>query len=128
MRSAFLLSTEPGLFDAIYRAGPRPITDPPVEDMLQYHDERFRLLTVYGETWPALLGFPPLPAVTRWAGACEPPNTAELTTCYVECRWKDVLCHWVKYVADHLDTPLWVLDSAGVLWPAKDIDPDELAL
>ena len=129
MKSAFLLSTDKELFAHTYGILASLPGWVSALSMLQLIDDRGHVFNL----WDVPADDPDFEFDLRqpidgWWGEGIPPNPAELTACYVECRWEDMFIHWVEYIADRLGAPLWVWDSSGALWPAKGIDPHELLL
>lgn len=130
MKSAFLLSDDPSLFEslvAVFRD-----LDPEQVDAsasaAQLHDNAGRLFTVHSEVspgfdWeyregPFVLAYPDMRV----------PDFASVTACVIECRWEGLFVENTRRIAARLSQPAWVLDSDGVVWPAGDVDPNSVAL
>jgi hypothetical protein len=56
------------------------------------------------------------------------PDLSHVGACSIECRWEDWFVALVDDIAATLDRDSWVLDTNGVLWAARDIDPTRLRL
>ncbi len=129
MKSAFLLSEDPGAFDsaaaflrslgAEYFAGDGGVA--------QLKDANGRLFTLFGH----------VSAETEWEYR-DPPHSIEpgvacpdlerVKAMVAECRWDDWFVSLVGQLARELDSPLWVLDTDGRLWDADAIDVTRLVL
>jgi hypothetical protein len=46
----------------------------------------------------------------------------------VECRWNDLFCEVVKALAFRVTTPTWVVDTNGILWWGRSLDPQHIFL
>jgi len=127
MKSAFLLSPDLSLYEHIRDMMANIGVDPTADKVIQIREPDGRLFTLesdLGSYFDYELNEP----IKAWRGVGEAPDITKATGCYVECRWEDVFIKWVEYIADRLPYPLWVLDSDGILWPAHNIDPTQLAL
>jgi len=131
MRGGFLISLDDELYarasDVLKGLGGRTTSGEMGDSMVQLVEGSGRLFTLYER----------VPAGTEWevhegefvaAYDLELPNMMLVAACPFECRWPDLVSRLVGQIGRASDSPTWILDGDGVVWPAARIDPDSLTL
>jgi len=128
MKSAFLLSAHTNLFQLVADALTleHSIVSGPRDGMVQMTDERGRLFTVFD-------GVPEGFEYEYQDGPFADSDgrlydTSTLAVCIIECRWEEWFASVLGRLADRIDAELLVLDSAGTIWPASNVDPARIVL
>ncbi|GEN80502.1 hypothetical protein [Actinotalea fermentans] len=44
------------------------------------------------------------------------------------CRWEDLFVRLVRVITEISGEPAWILDENGVIWDARNVDPDRVLL
>jgi hypothetical protein len=57
-----------------------------------------------------------------------PNDWASMHAYAVECRWEDLFVEITEEIGAGLTEAVWVVDGNGVLWPARNLDPQALRL
>lgn len=126
MKSAFLLSEVPGVFEAA-AAFLRSLGAKSAADVVQLTDADGRLFTLYAHRNPETeWEFRDPPYSIETGVTC--PDLQRVTAMVAECRWDEWFVSLVEQLARELDAPLWVLDTDGRLWDADAIDVARLVL
>ncbi|ANF32559.1 hypothetical protein A0130_13555 [Leifsonia xyli] len=124
MKSAFILSEDPALFETfsalIVAEGGRTAG----HDYAQISDRQGRIMTVFALESDDDLSIPP----DRVVGMPPLSPLSSLAACSVEFRWEQIVVHWFKAVAREVEGGAWLLDSDGVLWSVHSIDPEHVNL
>jgi hypothetical protein len=127
MKSAIVLSAAADLCEQAAAALAEAGAESGPDGFAQLVDDRGRYFTWYGPAGPEFeydLRDPP----ESVRGAGTPPDIHTASACYVECRWEDLFIDLVQRISRRVSESVWVLDSAGVLWLAEELDPNELRL
>lgn len=126
MKSAYLVSYDPDLFLHV-RAVLVEMGAKSSGDGVQLQDEGSRLFTVEGNLNPAV-AFDWQVGPFLIEGDFELPDMTAVTPCLIECRWECWFAEIVRHIACKLQSPAWVLDCNGVIWPAAEVDPQRVRL
>lgn len=124
MKSALILSEDMKLFEkfaALVTASGGVRSE---DGVAQLVDPQGRTLTLFLLDSDEDLSLPP----TRVVGTSPRIPLTSLAVCSVECRWEEMVVDWVRRVARHTTSEVWLLDSDGVLWSAEAVDATALRL
>ncbi|WP_374008775.1 hypothetical protein [Leifsonia sp. LS-T14] len=125
MKSVFFLADVKDIFEILARLLLIHGGDRVGHEVAQIIDSQGRALTVFpsDKAYEQEVTEPPI------AIRGTPPSTSlsGLSWCVVECRWEDIILHWIQQLAP-LTGGLWVLDGDGVLWNSNDLVAGEIRL
>lgn len=128
MKSAFLLSNDGGL-DSLVRSLLVAQGAHATPDSVQLSQEGpgRGSFVYYGRVKPEVeweFRDPPWEA----ADGVALPDMATVDGYYVECRWEEQVAEVARALAEASPSPLWVMDSNGVVWDAAGVDPARIHL
>lgn len=128
MKGAFLISTDPELFQQVNEILVAKGGSSAPDRVVQVSNEDGSLFTVYGDLGDEF-------AVDLAEGVDETrgefdsiPELSVRTSCWIECRSGESFVEWVTAIAEARSTPTWVLDGDGVLWTVESLKPAEVRL
>lgn len=127
MKSAYLLSDAGDLYplvaEVLVSRGAVIALDG--SRVVQWADDAGRLLTIFGPQGSEFEAELREPA-TSPTGV--PVDVSGLSACVAECRSEAFVASTVRMLAAAIPGALWLLDSNGIVWPASEVDPTQIAL